>query len=171
MTILDVDPQSVPAQTRPILAIDIGRTGALALLTPAGDLLDIVDMPVVADGPAYRLAPNAALLAGIVRRWAPAAAVVEFVAARPKKAAAGAFSFGRSRGVVEGVLGAQAVPVRMVTPAWWKRRVGIQPGRDMKGLARAKAIARWPGIKPRRGIRGALRTTVPRNPYEAAGLN
>lgn len=127
-----------------LLAVDIGRTGALALLTPAGDLLDVADMPCVADGPAYRLAPNAALLAGIVRRWAPASAVVEFVAARPKEAAVGAFSFGRSRGVIEGVLGAQAVPVRFVTPAWWKRRVGIPPGRGLKGLARSKAIARWP---------------------------
>jgi hypothetical protein len=130
--------------TDAILAIDIGRTGALALLTPTGDLLAVEDMPVTADGPAYRLAPNAALVAAIVRRWQPARAVVEHVAARAGDAPSGAFSFGRSRGVIEGVLGAQAVPVQFVTPAWWKRRAGIPAGRDMKGLARSKAIARWP---------------------------
>ena len=128
----------------PILAIDIGRSGALALLTVAGDLLAVEDMPCVADGPAYRPGINGALLAAIVRRWAPAEAVVEHVAARPKEAPSGAFSFGRSRGVIEGVLGAQAVPTRFVTPAWWKRRAGIPPGRDMKDVARSKALARWP---------------------------
>ena len=127
-----------------ILAVDIGRTGALALLSPAGDLLAIEDMPCVADGPAYRLAPNGALLATIVRRWSPTEAVVEHVAARPKDSPVGAFSFGRSRGVIEGVLASAAVPVRFVSPAWWKRRVGIPPGIGMKDTARAKALARWP---------------------------
>ena len=31
-----------------------------------------------------------------------------------------------------------------MTPAWWKRRAGIPPGRDKKDLARSVAIARWP---------------------------
>ncbi|WP_131113094.1 hypothetical protein [Lichenihabitans psoromatis] len=128
-----------------ILAIDIGKTGALALLSPAGDLIDIADMPTLyGDGPADRPGINAALLAGIVRRWNPTSAIAEYVSARPKEAPSGAFSFGRSKGVIEGVLGSQAVPVRFVTPAWWKRRVGIPPGAGMKDLARSKAIAHWP---------------------------
>lgn len=68
------------------------------------------------------------------------------VAARPGEAPSGAFAFGRSRRVIEGVLASQAVPVRFVTPAWWKRRVGIPSGRDMKDTARSIAIARWPAL-------------------------
>ena len=60
------------------------------------------------------------------------------------KAPSGSFAFGRSRGVIEGVLGAAGVTVRFVTPAWWKRRAGIPGGRDMKDMARSVAIGRWP---------------------------
>lgn len=131
------------AQSRRLVAIDIGRTGALALFVD-GNLADVADMPTLQDGPACRLAVNGPLLAGLIARWAPSEAVCEHVSARPKEAAAGAFAFGRSRGAIEGVLAAQAVPMRFVTPAWWKRRVGIPAGKDMKDMARSIAIARWP---------------------------
>ncbi len=128
-----------------LVAIDIGRTGALALFV-GGTLAEVADMPTLADGPACRPTVNAPLLAALVRRWAPAEAVCEHVGARPGEAPSGAFAFGRSRGVVEGVLGGQAVPVRFVTPAWWKRRVGIPAGADMKDRARSVAIGRWPAL-------------------------
>ncbi len=131
----------------PILAVDIGRTGALALLTPAGELLDVVDIPTLDDGPKSRTTVSAPLLADIVRRWAPALAYVEHVSARPGEAPSGAFAFGRSRGAIDGVLGAQAVPVRFLTPATWKRAVGIPPGKDgAKDAARSEAIRRWPAL-------------------------
>lgn len=130
--------------TGPLLAIDIGASGSLALFDGAGRLVEIADMPTLDDGPAARPTISGPLLAAIVRRWAPASAVVEHVAARPGEAAPGAFAFGRSRGVIEGVLAAQGVPVTFRTPAWWKRRVGIPAGRDMKDRARSVAISRWP---------------------------
>ena len=34
-----------------ILGIDIGARGAIALLTPTGELVDVFDMPCRADGP------------------------------------------------------------------------------------------------------------------------
>ena len=37
-----------------ILGIDIGAGGALALLTDAGELVDVFDMPCLRDGPAKR---------------------------------------------------------------------------------------------------------------------
>lgn len=130
--------------TGSVLAIDIGRHGACALFDAAGVLVDVEDLPTLNDGPAGRPTINAALLAGIIRRWKPTQAVVEHVAARPGEAASGAFAFGQSRGTIAGVLGAQAIPVRYVTPSWWKRRAGIPPGRDKKDLARSVAIAHWP---------------------------
>lgn len=125
-----------------IIAIDIGVVGALALLTDAGDLVEVVDMPVLKDGPAGRRTVNAALLADIVQRWAPAQAYVESVGTRPGEGAVGAFAFGRSRGVIEGVLGACRVPVAFLSPAGWKRAVGLTLA--SKDAARSMAIQRWP---------------------------
>ena len=132
--------------TGPIIGIDIGSQGAIALLTPAGDLLEVVDMPILRDGPKGRPNVSAALLADIVVNMKAATAYVEFVAARPGEGAVGAFAFGRSRGVIEGVCGAAGVPLSFLTPAHWKRLVGIAPGKEgAKDAARSEAIRRWPG--------------------------
>ena len=128
-----------------VLGIDIGASGALALVSEAGELLDMADMPVLADGPAGRRTVNAALLSDIVRRWRPARAWVEHVGARPGEGAVGAFAFGRSAGTVAGVLAALGVPAATIAPASWKRAVGVPPGREgAKSLARSEAVRRWP---------------------------
>ena len=54
-------------------------------------------------------------------------------------------AFGRSRGIIEGVLAAADVPIVWIAPAQWKRAVGIPPGQNgAKDAARSKAIAIWP---------------------------
>ncbi len=131
-------------RARIVLGVDIGRSGALALLTGMGDLVFVADMPVLSDGPAGRPAVNAPLLANILRQWGPTQAFVEFVGARPGEAPSGAFAFGRSRGVIEGVLGCMGVPSKLLTPPTWKRAVGIPAGKGTKDLARSEAIRRWP---------------------------
>lgn len=129
-----------------IIGIDIGVRGALALLSPDGELLEIADMPILRDGPANRPSVNPPLLASIFRRWGAQQAFVEFVAARPGEGAVGAFAFGRSKGVIEGVLAAVGLPVAFLTPPVWKRIVGIPPGKaGAKDAARSEAIRRWPG--------------------------
>ena len=133
-----------------VIGIDPGLGGALALLTSDGVLLDLDDMPVLADGAAGRRAINAPLLAARVRAWGAGLAFCELVGPRPGEGAVGAFGFGRSRGIIEGVLGTMAVPVEMIAPAWWKRRIGIPPGKDgAKDLARSEAIRRWPAMADR----------------------
>ena len=37
-----------------VLGVDIGKKGALALLSSAGDLIAVEDMPILNDGPAGR---------------------------------------------------------------------------------------------------------------------
>jgi crossover junction endodeoxyribonuclease RuvC len=129
----------------PVLSIDIGVAGAIALLAAEGQLLEVFDMPVLNDGPAGRRAVNAPLLAEIVFKSHATRAFIEFVGARPGEGAVGAFAFGRSRGVCEGVLGAAGIPAEHIAPAAWKRAVGIKPGKEgAKDAARAEAIRRWP---------------------------
>jgi crossover junction endodeoxyribonuclease RuvC len=130
--------------TSVILGIDIGNRGAIALITASGGLEAVWDMPCLNDGPAGRRTVNAPLLAEIVAKAHATHAFVEFVAARPGEGAVGAFSFGRSRGVIEGVCAALSIPVTMLTPPRWKRLVGIPPGKDGKDVARSEAIRRWP---------------------------
>ena len=128
-----------------VVGIDIGNAGAIALLETSGELREVFDMPVLADGPAGRRNLNAPLLAEIVAKSHATLAFVEYVGARPGEGAVGAFAFGRSRGVIEGVMAALGLPVAFLTPPVWKRSVGIAPGKvGAKDAARSEAIRRWP---------------------------
>jgi crossover junction endodeoxyribonuclease RuvC len=129
--------------SRPIVGIDPGITGALVLMSLLGDLLDVADMPCVADGTKGRQTVNAALLAAIFRRWSPSVAFCEFVGARPTDAKVAAFAFGRCRGAIEGTLGALGIPVAMLTVPTWRRTVGLPVGAT-KEMARGEAIRRFP---------------------------
>ncbi|WP_034996688.1 hypothetical protein [Beijerinckia mobilis] len=124
------------------LGVDIGAQGAIAIVTADGKLLDIQDMPVLRDGPANRRAVNGPLLVDIIFKSHANCAFVEHVAARPGEGAVGAFAFGRSRGVIEGVLAAAGIPATFIAPASWKRSVGLSMA--SKDAARAEAIRRWP---------------------------
>jgi crossover junction endodeoxyribonuclease RuvC len=125
-----------------ILGIDIGVQGAIAILDQDGALVEIHDMPVLQDGPAGRRAVNAPLLASIIFKSHATAAFVELVNARPGEGPAGAFAFGRARGVIEGVLAAAGIPCTFLTPPAWKRAVGLTL--KSKDAARSEAIKRWP---------------------------
>ena len=160
MTSLDLEPSPgtqgvgsrppvLPADLRPsgaglVLAVDIGAHGAAALLDGSGDLLAVEDLPVLDSGPAGRPEISPHLFAAIVRRWAPARAWVEWIGPRNGDRPAGAFAFGASAATVKTTLACCEVPFRFITPAQWKRAASIPPGRDMKGVARARAIERWP---------------------------
>lgn len=103
-----------------------------------------------------RAAVNPPLLAALVYRAYAGHAFVEFVGARPGEGPVGAFAFGRCRGVVEGVLGAVGVPATQLTPAAWKRAVGIPPrqgrseGRCSFCGDQTMAQQGWP-IRPSKG--------------------
>ena len=139
---------------RRVLAVDIGTHGAAALLDEAGDLLAVEDLPILDSGPACRPEISAHLFAGIVRRWAPSRAWVEWIGPRQGDRPAGAFSFGASKATVETALAVLGVPFRTITPAVWKRAAGIPAGQGMKDLARSLAIPRdRPLADPRRDLR------------------
>jgi crossover junction endodeoxyribonuclease RuvC len=80
-----------------IIGVDLGTGGALALLTPQGDLIEVADVPVLRDSPKNRPAVNAPLLADLIWKWHAAEAFIEYVGSRPGEGAVGAFAFGRSR--------------------------------------------------------------------------
>lgn len=127
-----------------VLGIDPGLSGALCLLRLSDKQISLFDMPVT-DG---RVDP--AKLAGIVemcKMQGSIAAAVENVSSMPRQA--GAFNFGRSAGVVHGVLGAMGVPMELVSPNVWKGAVGLrklvgETQDQNKTRARELASKLWP---------------------------
>jgi crossover junction endodeoxyribonuclease RuvC len=126
-----------------VFGIDPGAHGAIAVISAAGQLLDVIDMPSTPEANG-RTATNAPLLAGILARWHARVAFCEFVGARPTDAKVAAFAFGRARGIIEGCAGALGLPIVFLTPPTWKRLAAIPAGIENKDLARTRAIARWP---------------------------
>ena len=129
-----------------ILGCDPGQTGAIAAYD--GTIITgLIDMPTMTrlhgsgrQVDPYTLATEILDLCG----GRNATAVIEAVSAMPGQGVSSMFRFGESVGVVLGVLGALQVPVRMVTPARWKRTAGIL-GRD-KDAARTLAIQLHPEV-------------------------
>ncbi len=127
-----------------IIGIDPGVTGAVAVVSPTGELIAVVDIPVMAKGKGkskVKNQVNAAELAEIVRRVGPTAAFVERVSSMPGQGVASMFSMGDTFGCIRGVLAAIGVPVHIVTPQKWKKHYSL--GAD-KEIARAKAIELYP---------------------------
>ena len=125
-----------------IIGVDPGKSGAIALLDDDGRLYEVADMPVV--GPII----SPVLLAEIVHNWIhPLAlppygmAVIEDVHAMPEQGVSSVFSFGRSLGVAEGVLAGEGLAITYVSPAKWKRALGLTKD---KGASRRRAIETWP---------------------------
>lgn len=128
-----------------VLGIDVGASGALAVIADDGSLTAIHDMPVLRDGPKGRRTINAPLLANILAQAHVECAYVEAINARPTDGHVGAFAFGRAKGLVEGVCATLDIPVQFLTPPQWKRLVGIKPGKEgAKDAARSLATKRWP---------------------------
>lgn len=128
-----------------IVGIDPGASGALAWLSPAGELLAIEDMPgvdvVVGGTKRRRVSP--AMLAALLRDLAPTRAIIENVGPTPKDGAAGAFAFGKAAGYIEGVLSGLSIPYDLVTPQAWKKAAKLTAD---KGACRMRAAQLYPGF-------------------------
>ena len=91
-----------------ILGIDPGLSGALAFLDTRDNTIDVVDMPTVEvkRNNKTKREVSAQLVAAIVIKRHAQAAVLERVNAMPGQGGTSVFSFGRSRGILEGGLAA-----------------------------------------------------------------
>ncbi len=122
-----------------VLGVDPGKSGALAWYdTTQPDFVHVIDVPVV-DKEVSPATICAKLVAGNGR---PDVAWVERVQAFKGSSPQSAFDFGKSYGMVRGLLAAQGIPTWLVTPQSWKYHHGLI-GKDKDG-SRGKAIALWP---------------------------
>lgn len=113
-----------------VIAVDIGVTGAISAIKPGG-AAEVHDLPTlaVAGKRMVRRRIDARGLAEMVRRLVPAGevaiGVIEDIHMRPGNGGAATASLSHSRGVVEAVLELARVGVNVVSPATWKRHMGL----------------------------------------------
>lgn len=112
-----------------IIGIDPGVTGAIGWLR-GGLFSTVADMP-----------GNPADLADLLR-GNEGVFIVEQAQAMPKQGVSSTFKTGQGYGQILGVLAALRLPYRTVTPAVWKRSMGLS-GKD-KDASRALARSLWP---------------------------
>ena len=125
------------------IGIDPGLSGAIAIISD--DSLKVFDMPTMTvdrNGKAKRQV-SANELADLLSLYDGKDCHVycERVSAMAGQGVTSVFSFGRSFGMIEGILATLKIPVTFVAPATWVKGVGRGPGKD---ASRARAMELFP---------------------------
>jgi crossover junction endodeoxyribonuclease RuvC len=125
-----------------LMSIDPGLSGAIAVFID-DVLIDIVDTPTheLTRNNKTKRQISASALAGIFTQHRPDHVVVEKVTAMPGNGATSMFSFGRSFGLIEGIVGAYEIPATYVMPSVWTKGIGRGLGKD---ASRARACELYP---------------------------
>lgn len=123
-----------------IVAIDPGKTGAIAHLGNDGSFCCVSDIPVAGkriDAAGLALFLRTQLVVGPpgVR------VIVEEVGAMPGQGVTSMFGFGTSFGIILGVVAALRYPMELVRPAVWKRDMGLSKDKE---ASRLKALQLFP---------------------------
>lgn len=127
-----------------ILAIDPGLTGAVAFYFPSiPERVSVEDMPVC-DGEV-----NVAMLVRRIKQMGPSLAIIELVGPMPTDGAKQAFRFGAAYMAARAAVAFCEVPVRLVSPASWKRSMKLIGGKEGKEQARALALQSFPATAAR----------------------
>ena len=130
-----------------IISIDPGLTGAVAVFRN-GELKEVFDIPITAKTNGKGKQVNASLLASMIaetcnlQMYKIEKAVIERVHAMPGQGVTSVFGFGRTLGVIEGILATFKISVEWTTPQKWKKQQGII-GKD-KDAARTLVIEKYP---------------------------
>lgn len=127
------------------IGFDPGLDGAFTVLDNKGQIVQIFDMPTievkVGSSMKRQVAPQAIVSELQLFTREPCFAVVEKVASRPGQGVASMFGFGRSLGVLEGLLAGLMIPYQLVPPQTWSKAMKLAPG---KGASRQRAMELWP---------------------------
>jgi crossover junction endodeoxyribonuclease RuvC len=120
-----------------IAGFDPGKSGAFSFYFQAAP-----EMIAAEDFPLVNGEIDAATLADRLRQMRPDFAIIERVGAMPGQGVSSTFSFGKSYGVLLGVVATLQIPSALVTPGTWKRHFKLSADKEE---ARALALRQWPG--------------------------
>ena len=130
-----------------VVGIDPGLSGAIAILEN-NKVLNIFDMPVMAEGKKNKRQLNSAQLVNIIKDStkpdAEIAVVVEQVNAMPGQGVTSMFNFGQTFGAIKGVCAALELPIFFVRPSKWKKHFELI--NSSKDSSRTKAIEMYPSL-------------------------
>ena len=130
-----------------VVGIDPGLSGAIAILDEK-KVLNIFDMPVMAEGKKNKKQLNSAQLANILKEHRAAdeeiAVVVEQVNAMPGQGVTSMFNFGQTFGAIKGVCAALELPIFFVRPSKWKKHFELI--NSSKDSSRTKVIEMHPSL-------------------------
>jgi len=127
-----------------VIGIDPGISGAISVFDWfTQSLVEVVDMPTleVDSGKTKKRHISAVSLGNYLTLFSNAHVVVEKVGAMPGQGVSSMFNFGRSAGIIEGVVAALRMPSTYVTPATWTKAVGRAAGKD---ASRMRAMELFP---------------------------
>lgn len=128
-----------------ILGVDPGLSGALALYRPQAGRLEVWDVPVhelTRNGKNKREVDVQGLV-DLVADFADECplVIIENSTPMPGQGAASTFSFGKTYGILYGVLAAHKLVIERVAPVKWKRALDVPKDKDG---ARARASVLLP---------------------------
>ena len=124
------------------IGVDPGNFGAIALFE-GNQLISIHDMPIVSmeRNGKIKNSMSAQQFAFILKDLRIDYACVERVGSMPGQGVSSVFAFGRSAGVIEGVLAALEIPITYVTPTKWQQSMNRGIGKD---ASRHRAMELYP---------------------------
>lgn len=136
----------------PIIGIDPGVRGGMALLDEKGEVLDVIGFSKLKETE----------IADTLRHWrdnyGARYAYLEKVGFIKGDGGKGAFTFGRVYGFLRGVCSALTIHVCDVYPAMWQSRMGCLTGGN-KNISKNRAIALFPRWHSR-AVRGITHETA-----------
>ena len=130
-----------------VIGIDPGLSGAIAILEDK-KVLNILDMPVMAEGKKNKRQINSAQLVNIIKKnifkTDEISVVVEQVNAMPGQGVTSMFNFGQTFGAIKGVCAALELPIFFIRPSKWKKYFELI--NSSKDASRTKAIEMYPSL-------------------------
>jgi len=132
-----------------IIGIDPGISGAICFFED-GQVKEIIDMPVMADGKKNKRQVNGPQVYNEVFTRInklpkkDIIVVIEQVSAMPGQGVTSMFNFGQSFGVLKGICSAMQLSIYFVRPAKWKKYFGLI--KTEKDASRTKVIEIFPYI-------------------------
>lgn len=124
-----------------LLGIDPGLNGGIAVVN-GNCVLAVIDIPT--HGVKSKRRVDVFQFLRFIKKWQPQAAFIERAGSRPGQGSSSGFSYGRAVGALEAVVSCAGVPLTVVEPAKWKRKLGLPGGDKAKEAARQRAIQLFP---------------------------
>ena len=130
------------------IGIDPGLSGAIARYDPETNDLAVYDVPT------YELKRNGktkrevdlhslARIMDDLTKLPGGSIIIESVASRPGQGVSSVFAFGKVYGILLGVSAATFVPLDTVTPAVWKKAMGVTASKDGSRAKASSLLPQW----------------------------